>query len=127
MEQWSGKWSWVDRARDWDNELTRQSRAEATQEVKKMVKRHIDMYMVMQHKALSALKNLDPTAMSPKDILAFAKESMGGERLYRTDEAGITPGGNHSSGQAPIMQQTLADTIRQAYNQRKERGDDADD
>lgn len=87
--KWSSQWNWVDRARAWDNEITKQGKAAAVKRVKEMTGRHINIAMQLQKKALEALAALDLEAMSPKDIKEFIKTASELERSSRLEEVAI--------------------------------------
>lgn len=116
--KWSSQWNWVDRARAWDNEITKQGKAAAVKRVKEMTGRHINIAMQLQKKALEALAALDLEAMSPKDIKEFIKTASELERSSRLEEAALDKAGNSTAeDDAP---RSLADTIMEAYSRRKE-------
>lgn len=121
IARWSSAWNWVERARAWDNELTRRAKAEAVKKVKDMTGRHINIAMQLQKKALEALTALDLAEMSPKDIKEFLKAATELERINRLAEAELDKEGRSTASEdAP---RSLADTIMQAYSKRKEGGD----
>lgn len=122
--RWSKAWNWVERAREWDNELDRRAKAEAVKKYKDMTNRHVNLAMQLQKKAVEALEVLDLGELSPKEILAFIEKAAALERLNRTEQAGLSPDGNDKSGGAGPSR-SLADTILAAYSRRKEGGDDA--
>lgn len=121
IARWSRTWNWVERAREWDNELARRAKAEAVKKVKDMTGRHINIAMQLQKKALEALSSLDVEEMSPKDIKEFIKAATELERANRLAEAELDKEGRSTGGgDAP---HSLADAIMEAYSRRKEGGD----
>lgn len=79
--EWSSKWNWVDRARDYDNELKRQKLRAEKEAYRKMKQRHIGMAIQLQQKAFDALKKLNPEDLSPKEIREFLKLGAELERM----------------------------------------------
>ncbi len=79
--RWSSKWNWVDRARDYDNELRRQKLRAEKEAYRKMKQRHIGMAIQLQQKAFDALKKLNPEDLSPKEIREFLKLGAELERM----------------------------------------------
>lgn len=80
LDRWNRQWKWDERVRAYDKELERAAHEEALQAVREMSRRHIDMAVQMQNKALEALSSLEPDAMRPKDIVAMAHEGVKIER-----------------------------------------------
>lgn len=81
IQRWSCKWNWVDRARDYDNEMRRKSLRAEKAAYQKMKKRHIGMAVQLQQKAFDALKNLNPEKLSAKEIREFMKLGTELERM----------------------------------------------
>lgn len=81
IKRWSYTWDWVERSRDYDNELGRQDLQAQVKELKKMRKRQAQTAQLLQKKALEQLNKTDLTDMKPKDLLQFIIE---GARLERT-------------------------------------------
>lgn len=121
IARWSSTWKWVERARAWDNELTRQAKEAAAKKVKDMTGRHINIAMQLQRKALEALEVLNVEEMSPKDIKEFIKAATELERANRLAEAELDKDGRSTS--ADDAPRSLADAIMEAYSRRKEDGD----
>lgn len=119
--RWSKNWEWVERARAWDNELTRKAKEAAAKKVKDMTGRHINIAMQLQKKALEALEVLDVEEMSPKDIKEFIKAATELERANRLAEAELGKDGRSTS--ADDAPRSLTDAIMQAYSRRKEDAD----
>lgn len=83
LKRWSSKFNWIDRARDYDNELEKEAKAKAVKARKDMTARQIQISMKLQKKALYALKELSAADMSPKDIKDYLKIATDLERLCR--------------------------------------------
>ena len=120
--RWSSTWKWVDRVREWDNELAREAKAKAVKKVKDMTDRHVNLAMQLQKKALEELQTLSIGALAPKDILAFIEKAAALERLNRLEQAGIESGGKGVQ-KSDDSTRSLADSIVSAYERRKESGD----
>ena len=88
MSRWKAAWDWDERARAYDNELEKEARKEAARDLKVMTKRHIQISVQLQAKALEALKNMPVEDMSAKDIKEFIKLATDLERLNRSSLAG---------------------------------------
>lgn len=83
IDRWKRQWDWPERVRAYDRELERAAHEEALKAVREMSRRHIDMAMRMQDKALEALSSLEADAIRPKDIVAMAHEGVKIERDSR--------------------------------------------
>ncbi len=88
MSRWKATWDWDERVRAYDNELEKEARKEAARDLKGMTKRHIQISVQLQAKALEALKNMPVEDMSAKDIKEFIKLATDLERLNRSSLAG---------------------------------------
>lgn len=73
IERWSSQWNWVNRCRDYDNEIRRQEVRADKKAFQEMKKRQIGMAVELQNKAFEAFKALPVKALSPKDIKEFMK------------------------------------------------------
>lgn len=82
--RWSRTHNWVERAAAYDAELNRQAYAAAAKRARKMADRHIRTALKMQEKALLALEELDPTDLSPRDMLAMLRDALKLEREARS-------------------------------------------
>lgn len=83
---WCGKWSWVERARAYDNELARQEFAEACNAVKKMNEQQAQIGLLIQKKALEALKEMKSKELYPKLLLQYLVQGAGLERKSRESD-----------------------------------------
>lgn len=115
LGRWSSEWEWVKRCQAYDNFLQEQELEQAKKEREQMRKRQAALGELLQNKAFSALKKLDPEDLEAKDLLRFIIEGAKLEALSRgVDPA--SPSGTESTG----GNQTLADTITAAYKRRME-------
>lgn len=83
---WCGKWDWVERARAYDNELARQEFAEACNAVKKMNEQQAQIGLLIQKKALEALKEMKSKELYPKLLLQYLVQGAGLERKSRESD-----------------------------------------
>lgn len=80
MSRWSSQWSWVSRARDYDNEMKRRELQAQKKAYQDMQKRQIGMAVQLQKKAFEALQKLPVDKMTAKDIKEFMKLGAALER-----------------------------------------------
>ena len=83
---WCGKWDWVERARAYDNELARQEFAEACNAIKKMNEQQAQIGLLIQKKALEALKEMKSKELYPKLLLQYLVQGAGLERKSRESD-----------------------------------------
>lgn len=55
ISRWSSKWNWVERSREYDNELVRQEVKEARDGIQEMRKRQIEFGKFIQSRAMEAI------------------------------------------------------------------------
>lgn len=89
---WCSKWDWVERARAYDNELARQEFAEACNAVKKMNEQQAQIGLLIQKKALEALKEMKSKELYPKLLLQYLVQGAGLERKARDSDVEIKTG-----------------------------------
>lgn len=94
IERWSSQWNWVNRCRDYDNEIRRQEMRADKKAFQEMKKRQIGMAVELQNKAFEAFKALPVKALSPKDIKEFMK--LGAE-LERENLSAVNSENNDTS------------------------------
>ncbi len=80
---WSAKHNWVERARAYDDYLEQEKRKEQEKAILDMVERHTKEAMALQQKAIERLRALDPSELSPRDVLSYLMEAIRLERLSR--------------------------------------------
>lgn len=83
---WCSKWDWVERARAYDNELARQEFAEACNAIKKMNEQQAQIGLLIQKKALEALKEMKSNELYPKLLLQYLVQGAGLERKSRESD-----------------------------------------
>ena len=79
----SSKYNWVERVKAWEDYQDKINRKSQEEEIRKMAKRHADIALGMQSKAIDKLRNLDINEMKPADIARFIEEGVRIERLSR--------------------------------------------
>lgn len=89
---WCSKWDWVERARAYDNELARQEFAEACNAVKKMNEQQAQIGLLIQKKALEALREMKSKELYPKLLLQYLVQGAGLERKARDSDVEIKTG-----------------------------------
>lgn len=89
---WCSKWDWVERARAYDNELARQEFAEACNAIKKMNEQQAQIGLLVQKKALEALKEMKSKELYPKLLLQYLVQGAGLERKARDSDVEIKTG-----------------------------------
>lgn len=90
ISRWSSKNQWVERVRDWENEINRQAKEKASKDCSKMLDRHIGIAMKMQKKALDALEAMDPGDLSARDIKEYFRVATEIERESRIVKSEIS-------------------------------------
>ena len=80
MERWSTAHEWVERCREYDNEIQREELEARKVAVKKMQQEHIRLARKMTEKAKKALEELSTMNMKPQDITAMMKAGADLER-----------------------------------------------
>lgn len=83
---WCSKWDWVERARAYDNELARQEFAEACNAIKKMNEQQAQIGLLIQKKALEALREMKSKELYPKLLLQYLVQGAGLERKSRESD-----------------------------------------
>lgn len=73
IERWSSQWNWVNRSRDYDNEIRRQELIAEKRAFQEMRKRQIEIAIKIQKIAFEAFKKIPVDTLSPKDIKEFIK------------------------------------------------------
>ena len=121
ISRWKSTWNWDERCREWDNQLQREAKQKAVDELGKMTKRQIKIAMQLQNAALEALAKTKPEDMAPKDILAFIKSATAIERDNRRAELEAASAEvQKTSAEGPS---TLADAFNEAWRRRKEQNE----
>lgn len=89
-DRWSSKWDWVNRAHQWDAHLGKErdkawelAVVAPADELAEMNRRHAQMALDLQVKALDALRLIEPASLSAKDVLAYLVEATKLERQAR--------------------------------------------
>lgn len=90
---WCSKWDWVERARAYDNELARQEFSETCNAIKKMNEQQAQIGLLIQKKALEALKEMKSKELYPKLLLQYLVQGAGLERKSRESDIEIRASG----------------------------------
>lgn len=121
ISRWKATWNWDERCREWDNQLQREAKKAAADELRKMSQRHVKIALQLQQAAVQALAGIRPEDIDPKNIVAFIKAATAIEREGRLAELDATNAEvNASSAEGPS---TLADAIDEAWRRRKEQNE----
>lgn len=81
--RWSRQWHWQQRILAWDNECARIAKEESAIEIREMKQRHIQISMYLQNRAVNAINELMPRAVSASAIAAFLRLGVDLERITR--------------------------------------------
>ena len=95
ISAWSSKWNWVERARHYDNLLSREVKENAVKEVQKIVKRQMQIAGLMLKVGVERLEKYNEEEI---DIGAAVKLITEGVKLERICIVDNDTGGNHSDG-----------------------------
>ena len=113
--RWSRTYQWVERTAAYDVDVQRKAHAQAV----KMANRHISIALKLQEKALQALKDMDPSEIDPKNLVAFIREATKLERENRMElEADTAPGKANEQADS-----SLAAVISEAWERRKQQNE----
>lgn len=85
MARWSSTWHWPDRVGEYEADLRRQAYKKAQNDAEKMAKRHINIALKMQEKALAALNATKPEYIQVRDMITLLREATKLERDSRVD------------------------------------------
>lgn len=85
LEEWCSKFSWVDRAKAWENEQDRILRLQQIEEIRDMRKRHADLAVKMLEKALEGLRLLTPDELNAVSIGRIVEVASRLEQKSRGD------------------------------------------
>src|SRR5262245_20497075 len=88
---WAARFRWAFRADQFDRHVAMMAADRVASEHTAMMQRHVAISMQLQEKALSRLKDMDPSELTSKEVLAFLKDAIALERLSR-EAPRILPG-----------------------------------
>ncbi|MFI1733983.1 hypothetical protein ACH40E_33175 [Streptomyces acidicola] len=92
IERWSTAHRWVLRAEAWDREQDRLWRAEQHQAARDVARRHARLASAAQSKIVAQLQQLDPSRLSPSDVIRWLEVTIRIERqAYGMDLADGAP------------------------------------
>ncbi|WP_327375826.1 hypothetical protein OG393_18810 [Streptomyces sp. NBC_01216] len=90
IERWSTSHRWVLRAEAWDREQDRLWRAERHQAACEVARRHARLASAAQSKIVAQLQQLDPSRLSPSDVIRWLEVTIRIERqAYGMDLADV--------------------------------------
>lgn len=121
ISRWKSTWSWDERCREWDNQLQREAKKAAAEELRKMSQRHVKIAMQLQSAAVQALAATTPEDMDPRSIVAFIKAATAIEKEGRLAE--LEASSAEVSARSAEGPTTLADAINEAWRRRKEKNE----
>jgi hypothetical protein len=78
---WSGKWNWVERAEEWDEEEDRILRLSRIEAKRRMDEEHLRIVRHARNKAVRALNDLDPKDLTPSELRHWLDMTLKLERL----------------------------------------------
>lgn len=94
IERWSTAHRWVLRAEAWDREQDRLWRAERHQASREVARRHARLASAAQSKIVAQLQQLDPSRLTPSDVIRWLEVTIRIERqaygMDATDAASTT-------------------------------------
>ena len=109
----------MERTAAYDVDVQRKAHAQAVKKRRKMADRHISIALKLQEKALQALKDMDPSEIDPKNLVAFIREATKLERENRRElEADTAPGKANEQADS-----SLAAVISEAWERRKQQNE----
>ncbi|MGC9540023.1 hypothetical protein [Streptomyces sp. UG1] len=92
IERWSTAHRWVLRAEAWDREQDRLWRAERHQAAREVARRHARLASAAQSKIVAQLQQLDPSRLSPSDVIRWLEVTIRIERqAYGMDVGDVSP------------------------------------
>jgi hypothetical protein len=113
IERWSTAHRWVLRAEAWDREQDRLWRAERQQAAREVARRHARLASAAQSKIVAHLQQLDPTRLSPSDVIRWLEVTIRIERqAYGMDLVDVA--GSASKGAETADVSALPDEERRA-------------
>ncbi len=83
IRRWSARWRWVERARLYDNHLTRIKQGATEKIAKEMRERQVKIALLMQQKTIQLLVNLQPEELTPLQALRLFEVGVKLERAAR--------------------------------------------
>jgi len=80
---WAARYRWAFRAEQFDRHVAAMAADKVAAEHAQMLQRHLAISMQLQEKALSRLRDMDPSELTSKEVLAFLKDAIILERTSR--------------------------------------------
>jgi hypothetical protein len=80
---WSHRFRWAFRVEQFDRHIAQMASEKIATEHAKMLERHVTISMQLQEKALVRLRDMDPSELTSKEVLAYLKDAVMLERVSR--------------------------------------------
>jgi hypothetical protein len=113
LTRWSARHSWVERAREWDEEQDRLGKQARLQEIVEMNKRHARIANAIQSKALERLQTMAASELKPLGALTFMDKAIEMERKARGEPTEIIEKRESESKDASVIWASLkTDEVR---------------
>lgn len=87
--QWSSRWHWVYRCRQWENFLVREGQRAQVEAIRAMHVRHAEAFTTTIENGLRKIKKLNADNLTPTQALAYLVEGVKGERQARGEPGEI--------------------------------------
>ena len=118
ISRWASKYEWVERCRQYDNHLAEEARKKAVKDIQAMNKRHITAAINLMSVATTALLQMKPEDLDPKDVIRFMDRAAAIEKAARLSELEVVTSAEKKQEETNAAP-TLADVIQAAYDRRK--------
>lgn len=105
LRRWSRRWSWVFRAEAWDREEERLVRQATVKARREMSERHAKIAVAVQQKVVTRLAQIDPSELTPSDLIRWLEVSVKIERAARGEPERVeVSGANGGAVQVEVAQ-----------------------
>jgi len=106
--RWMDKYNWLERARAYDDYLERKKREEKEKAILEMAERHARLAMAFQQRVAERLREINPSELSPSDMVKWLDVATKLERLSRGEPTEI--------GKQEVMLPTIVEVIPDEEN-----------
>jgi hypothetical protein len=112
LGHWARRWHWEERAAAWDAEQARRRLAIAAREIDEMHQRHLQFAAALQGRLARRISELDPSALSPADVVRWLEAAVRIEREARgLSSATVSVRHEEAGEQAALVRRLLADPV----------------
>jgi hypothetical protein len=112
LGNWARRWRWEERAAAWDAEQARRRLAIAAREIDEMHQRHLQFAAALQGRLARRISELDPSALSPADVVRWLEAAVRIEREARgLSSATVSVRHEEAGEQAALVRRLLADPV----------------